>query len=222
MADLLGSIMGQMEKPPTIGSEERKKAKEQRLRVEKLQQQEKDRLKQFRTKMHTIMTDFIKDNKREKCQFDPMDKVYRGILHEVADIAGLASFSFGVDEVDRYVMLWKKEHAPTDDELTALRNGEVWDPEAAKLAAQQKQTDADVKHAEKPIKPQSNYQDKYQRLIGTTAAKDAAKITTANASYGFVTSENKRDRRTIEQVMADSQAKKKLKTQHSNSPNTQS
>ena len=28
--------------------------------------------------------------------------------HEVADVAGLTSFSFGQDEVDRYVMVWKK------------------------------------------------------------------------------------------------------------------
>ena len=28
--------------------------------------------------------------------------------HDVAEIAGLATFSFGEDEVDRYVMLFKK------------------------------------------------------------------------------------------------------------------
>jgi len=28
--------------------------------------------------------------------------------HEVADVAGLTSFSFGQEEIDRYVMLWKK------------------------------------------------------------------------------------------------------------------
>ena len=33
--------------------------------------------------------------------------VYLG-SHEVADIAGLASFSFGIEEEDRYAMLWKK------------------------------------------------------------------------------------------------------------------
>lgn len=30
--------------------------------------------------------------------------------HEVADVAGLTSFSFGQEEIDRYVMLWKKVH----------------------------------------------------------------------------------------------------------------
>ena len=28
--------------------------------------------------------------------------------HEVADVAGLTSFSFGQEEDDRYVMVWKK------------------------------------------------------------------------------------------------------------------
>ena len=30
------------------------------------------------------------------------------VRHEVADVAGLASFSFGFEEEYRYVMLWKK------------------------------------------------------------------------------------------------------------------
>ena len=33
--------------------------------------------------------------------------------------------------------------------------------------------------------PLSNYRDKYEHLIGTTSAKDAAAATTANISYGF-------------------------------------
>jgi hypothetical protein len=28
--------------------------------------------------------------------------------HEVTDVAGLTSFSFGIEEQDRYVMCWKK------------------------------------------------------------------------------------------------------------------
>lgn len=30
------------------------------------------------------------------------------LRHDVAEIAGLTTFSFGEDEVDRYVMLFKK------------------------------------------------------------------------------------------------------------------
>ncbi len=35
------------------------------------------------------------------------------------------------------------------------------------------------------IVPTTNYKDKYEHLIGKEAAKDAAKLTTANKSYGF-------------------------------------
>ena len=33
--------------------------------------------------------------------------------------------------------------------------------------------------------PTANYKEKYEHLIGKVAAKDAAKLTTANRSYGF-------------------------------------
>lgn len=61
------------------------------------------------------------------------------------------------------------------------------------------------------VKPNSNYKDKYVHLIGQEAAVKAAKKTGTNKSYGFVPSENKRDMRTIEDVQADLQAKKKIK-----------
>ncbi len=47
--------------------------------------------------------------------------------------------------------------------------------EAAKLAAERPSV----------IVPASNYKDKYEHLIGKEAAKDAAKLTMANKSYGF-------------------------------------
>lgn len=83
------------------------------------------------------------------------------------------------------------------------------------------------------VTPNSNYKDKYAHLIGQDAALKAAKKTETNKSYGFgkrpekfhpnillnivlfssisVPSENKRDNRTIEDVQADLQAKKRMK-----------
>ncbi|RUS73944.1 hypothetical protein EGW08_018282 [Elysia chlorotica] len=138
MADLLGSILASMEKPPTMGTEERNKAKAQKALLEKQQEAEKKKLDMFRKKMQKSIHDFIKDGKQEKMKFEPMDKVFRAIVHDVAEVAGLTSFSFGLEEEDRYVMLWKKEFAPSDDELLAYRRGEEWDPEKAKELAKQR------------------------------------------------------------------------------------
>ena len=52
----------------------------------------------------------------------------------------------------------------------------------------------------------SNYRDKYQHLIGD--AKD--KIGQVNKSFGFVSAEEKKDRRTMEQIQADIRAKRKM------------
>ncbi|OWF44051.1 sperm-associated antigen 7 homolog [Mizuhopecten yessoensis] len=216
--DLLGSILGSMQKPPTMGDAEKKKAKEQKERLEKHQQAEKKKLDDFRGKIRKRIHEFVKDGSKQKYSFEPMDKCFRAIVHEITDVAGMTSFSFGLEEEDRYVMLWKKEFAPTDEELAAYRKGEDWDPDKAKEIAKQKEIDRLSEEAESRIKhpkvmPASNYQDKYRHLIGEEAAKEAARTTTANKSYGFVPSENKLDHRTIEQVLADTRAKKKQKTE---------
>lgn len=58
------------------------------------------------------------------------------LRHDVAEIAGVAAFSFGEEEVDRAVTLYKKEFAPCDEELSALRRGEEWDPLQAQAEAE--------------------------------------------------------------------------------------
>jgi hypothetical protein len=213
MADLLGSILGSMEKPPVVDSE-KKKAREQKALLEKLQQQEKDKLSRFRAQIQKCINEFVKDGSQEKHKFEVMDKVCRAIVHEVADVAGLASFSFGQEEVDRCVIVWKKEFAPSDEEFAALRAGEEWNPEKARLKAVEKEEAAcsQSKNKRKLDPVPSDYHQKYEHILGKDSAKDAARVTSANKSYGFVPSENKRDQRTIEQVMAESRARKKQKT----------
>ncbi|XP_060577223.1 sperm-associated antigen 7 homolog [Ruditapes philippinarum] len=216
--DLLGSILGSMEKPPSASDAEKKKIKAQKEMIEKQQEKERKKLQDFREQIQKKINSFIKNGSEEKLKLEPMDKTQRAIVHEVADIASLASFSFGIEEQDRYVMLWKKEFAPSDEELLAYRREEEWDPEKAKQIAQlkaQEEQESSYINKRKVIQPNTNYKDKYKHLIGDTAAKDAAQSTFTNRSYGFVSSENKRDQRTIEQVLAETRAKKKLKTDHS-------
>ena len=89
------------------------------------------------------------------------------------------------------LILWLQEFAPSDDELAVLRKGEEWTPEKARELEQereQERLDAEQMAGKKPkdtFIPTTNYKDKYERLIGKDSAKDAAKLTTANKSYGF-------------------------------------
>ncbi|XP_036380612.1 sperm-associated antigen 7 homolog [Megalops cyprinoides] len=217
MADLLGSILSSMEKPPTVGDQEsRRKAREQAARMRKMQEEEKKKKAEFRKRMEKEVSDFIQDSGMQKRKYDPMGKIERSILHDVAEVAGLTSFSFGEDEESRYVMIFKKEFAPSDEELEAYRKGEEWDPQKAEerrrlreQAALDEQT-AGQKET-RAASPSSNYRDKYSHLIGTSAAKDAAHTLQANRAYGCVPVANKRDTRSIEEAMNEIRAKKRLK-----------
>lgn len=121
--------------------------------------------------------------------------------------------------MDRHVRLYRKENPPCDDELAARRKGDDWNDEikqeVMEKREQEKRNQA-LERRRKPetIVPNSNYRDKYAHLIGQDAALEAAKKTETNLSYGFVPSENKKDNRSIEQAMADIQAKKRQKISH--------
>lgn len=97
--------------------------------------------------------------------------------------------SFGQEGIDRYIIVYKKEYTPSEDEILARRNGEEWNDEKAKEYAQRRvqQKLVDTEKAKKPevIVPNSNYKDKYVHLIGQDAALKAAKKTESNKSYGF-------------------------------------
>ncbi|XP_072704707.1 sperm-associated antigen 7 [Ciconia boyciana] len=185
--DLLGSILSSMERPPAAADgEARRRAREQAARVKKLQEQEKRQKVEFRKRMEQEVSQFIQASGEPRRRFQPMSKIERSILHDVAEVAGLTSFSFGDDEDSRYVMVFKKE-----------------------LAAQQEE--AELQRGPAPPGPPNDYKDKYRHLIGSDAAKAAARTMEANKAYGCVPVANKRDTRSIEEAMNEIRAKKRLR-----------
>ncbi|XP_042899584.1 sperm-associated antigen 7 homolog isoform X2 [Parasteatoda tepidariorum] len=190
--DLLGSILNSMEKPPSASTERNKMMQKQKKIMEKQQAAQKAKLNSFREKIEKEINEFIQDSQKQKHKFAPMDKVYRNIVHDVADIAGLCAFAFGEEEVDRYVMIFKKEHAPSDEELAAYRKGVEYDPQKAKELALQKEKERlqeleESKTRKQQAGPVNNYAAKYEKLVGSDAGIAAAKIATPNKQFGFDT-----------------------------------
>ncbi|XP_017695039.1 PREDICTED: sperm-associated antigen 7 [Lepidothrix coronata] len=77
------------------------------------------------------------------------------------------------------------------------------------LAAQQEE--AELERGAAPPGPPNDYKDKYRHLIGSDAAKAAARTMEANKAYGCVPVANKRDTRSIEEAMNEIRAKKRLR-----------
>ncbi|VVC32052.1 R3H domain,Sperm-associated antigen 7,Sperm-associated antigen 7, R3H domain [Cinara cedri] len=225
--DLLGSIMKSMEKPPTIDNKEKLRQKKAQEIYLKQQCKEKAKILKFRNETEKKVTDFVQDDHQTRLKFPPLNKVLRNIVHEIAEDAGMIAYSFGEEEVDRYIMIFKKETPPSEDELNALRNGQQWNDEIAKrLQAQREQEKLEemldeqkrmMQKRNNQDKPKYNYKEKFQHLVGLEAAEQAARKTETNKSYGFVPSENKKDLRSIEQTLADIREKKRLKMENESS-----
>jgi len=213
--DLLGSILGSMDKPPTISEAERQQKKKLRELELKHHAKEKQIKQNFREKIEEQINNFLRDGEAKNLKFEPMNKYERSIVHDVADVAGLVAFSFGEEDVDRFIQVWKKEFSPCEGELAAFRKGEVWDPVKYKQVKEEEEwkTKLEDERARQNNKiiPKTNYQAKYEHLIGKEAAVGAARKTEANKSYGMVSAESKKDKRTVEQVQAELRAKKMRK-----------
>jgi len=215
--DLLGSILKNMDAPPT--TEVDKKAKEEKAKLKKLQMEEKKKNAAFRGKIEKEVTEFLKDTKETRLKYPPMTRIQRSIVHDVAEIAGLTTFSFGEDEVDRFVMLFKKEFPPSDEELEAYRNGEEFDPDSIGKSKEEAKNTGDSHNSDRAQSsskisthpPPTYYKDKYRHLLGSDSGKDAARATKSNSAYGYVPSENKRDQRSIEETLNDIRKRKKFK-----------
>ena len=120
MADLLGSILGSMAKPPVNQKEQEQKRKEREL-AKKMEEKQRQETKKFRESVEKRINEFLQKETERKLAFEPMDKFHRSLVHDVAEIAGLISYSFGEEDVDRALTVWKKEYQPCEDELECLR-----------------------------------------------------------------------------------------------------
>ncbi|KAK1116518.1 hypothetical protein K0M31_018981 [Melipona bicolor] len=221
--DLLGSILNSMDKPPTISDKQKALMKKQKEEYQKHQKAEAERLKLFREKVEGKINKFLQDDDAKEYKFPAMDQIHRSIIHDVAEVANIWAYSFGEEGINRHIVIFKREYAPSEDQLNTLRRGEEWNEEIAKrlIEEREKRAKEEQEAAAKPRKRKDNfvpnnsyYKDKYQHLIGKEAALAAARKTEANnSSYGCVPSENKKDQRSIEQTLADIRAKKrKLQT----------
>lgn len=65
--------------------------------------------------------------------------------HDVAEIANIWAYSFGEEGIDRHIVIFKREHAPSEDQLNALRRGEEWNEEIAKRLIEERERRADRK-----------------------------------------------------------------------------
>lgn len=122
--------------------------------MQKMRDFQKDDLNRFRKYAEERLDRLSRDPKRPSMQFQPLDKVYRSVVfvvqcvilmeirkyttiiplhrHEIAEIAGLMAISYGQEGIDRYIVVYKRECPPSEDEMAARRDGSDWNEAIAK------------------------------------------------------------------------------------------
>merc|ERR1739848_362964 len=217
-----GNIMAGMAGPPKASDKEIAERKKARELAKKIEIRNKQESKDFRLEIDKRIDTFLKlpiGDENRKMIFEAMPKVRRAIVHDVSETAGLVVHSFGVEDVDRHVVVWRKEFAPCEDELEATKQGIEWDPGASarekyEVSKRQKQDhDEEIDRAKKEKKfiPRTDYKQKYEHLIGNESGLEAAAGLATNKSYGMVSAESKKDKRTVEVIQAEIRAKKRMK-----------
>lgn len=222
--DLLDSILKGMEKPPTIKKPVIKN-KEQREKLEKLQKErqeaakkQKELVNKFRIDIASKIKKFVdlpktEDPNTTKLVLKPMSKIYRSIVHETCEEYEdeIVVYSFGTEELDRHCVIWKSGFEPCEEEIRAM-----------KLGIEYKPAKKDDDEEEEPGSDQQDvgcqdgkdkFWGKYEKIIGQNASGvESARVALPAKQYGCVPIENKKDQRSIEQMMDDIRKSKRQKT----------
>ena len=149
-----------------------------------------------------------------------MEKIFRSVIIETTEESNSSLYCHTFGKEDRYVIIYK--NPPSELEIEARKYGDLtkWNKEIeaeykkkkdesalAAIATSSTSTDGEAKEQSKP--------NKKTKLIHL----ECEALGTDLRNYGMVSSELKKDTRSIEQTLNDIQQKKRLKTQHQSEAN---
>jgi hypothetical protein len=173
-------------------------------------EKEKQFINNYKAKIQNKVAEFIKNDKVSTMQFPAMEKVFRSVIIECVEEAGSGLICHTFGREDRYVVVYK--NAPSDVELEARRYYDytAWNKELE--SEFKKKKEEELLHSEdlaRPSSDESAKQPKKSKLIHVACEA----ISNETRNFGMVSSELKKDKRTVEEALNDIQQKKKLKIQ---------
>lgn len=169
--------------------------------------------------MQNKISQFLKDDETETLQFEPMEKVFRSLIVETAEesMTGLHCHTFGRE--DRYVIVYK--NPPSDLELEARRYHDMtkWNKDIEAEFKKKKEEELEMIEFNKTptvddASSSSTSKVNSKKSKQSYAVECSALGADLNRNYGMVSTELKKDTRTIEETLNDIQQKKRQKTQH--------
>lgn len=224
--DLLDSILNGMEKPPIVKKpvikDKGKREKFEKMRKEKHEaaKKQKEMLDKFRIDIATKIKDFVNtptnpdQPETVKLELKPMSKFQRSIVRETCEEheEEIVVHSFGDEEVDRHCIIWKVNFEPFEDEIRAMKLGVEYKPPKKEDDESEDETKEEASGS-KTSEGKDKFWAKYEKIIGENASGvESARVALPAKQYGCVPIENKKDQRSIEQMIDEIRKTKKQKT----------
>lgn len=228
--DLLDSILNGMEKPPSVKKpvikDKEKREKFERMQKERLKaaNKQKEMVDKFRHDIAKKVRDFVntpttEDSKTVKLELKPMSKIYRSIVHETCDEHDdeVIAHSFGTEDVDRHCIIWKRGFEPCENEIRAMKLGVEYKHPGEDNEDDEDDDESSVNEAHSSNSKTSGAKDKfwtkYEKIIGENASGlESARVIEPAKQYGCVPIANKKDQRSVEQMIDDIRESKRQKT----------
>lgn len=224
--DLLDSILKGMEKPPLI-KKPVIKDKEKREKFEKIQKERheaakknKDMVDKFRHDIAKQVREFVntpttEDSRTLKLELKPMTKIYRSIVRETCDEYEdeVIVHSFGTEDVDRHCIIWRKGFEPCEEEIRAMKLGVEYKPSKGDDDDDESSNTEAQSSSSKTEEGKDKFWTKYEKIIGENASGlESARVIEPAKQYGCVPIANKKDQRSVEQMIDDIRKSKRQKT----------
>ncbi|CRL02211.1 CLUMA_CG015412, isoform A [Clunio marinus] len=219
--DLLDDILSSMDKNQRPALSQPDKVIQKRYQEQqKVAEKERQIINNFTVKIQNKLAAFLKDEKLATMQFEPMEKIFRSVIIETTEESNSHLYCHTFGKEDRYVIVYK--NPPSELEIEARHYGDYtkWNKE---IEAEYKKKKEESALAMIPTASSSEQSEGREQREQSKSKKTKlihleceALGTDLNRNYGMVSTELKKDTRSIEQTLNDIQQKKRLKTQHQN------
>ncbi|KAG5681135.1 hypothetical protein PVAND_010595 [Polypedilum vanderplanki] len=216
--DLLGDILDSMDKNVRPGlSKADKILKKQHEEMRKTAEKERVIINNYKVKIQNKVADFLRNDKLDVMIFPEMEQVFRSCITEAVDESGSGLICHTFGKESRYVVVYK--NPPSELELEARRYYDYrqWNKEIEAEFKKKKEHEARLTEASSSQADGSGETSKGSSKKPKLIHVECEAISTnPNRNFGMVSSDLKKDKRTVEETLNDIQQKKRQKTQQSN------
>jgi hypothetical protein len=189
------------------------------MEQQKIAEKERQIINNYKVKIQNKLAAFLKDDKLATMQFEPMEKVFRSVIIETTEESNSSLYCHTFGKEDRYVIVYKNQ--PSELEIEARRYGDYtkWNKEIEAEYKKKKEQETALQTPTSISNVDGTGEGSREQSKGSKKSKlihlECEAITSdLNRNYGMVSTELKKDTRSIEQTLNDIQQKKRLKIQH--------